>query len=96
MDYNAKSIYADSLVFISLELYLGKDHKFYKNEFPEYIKQNFEENQILPDLVTSFGMRKIGNVCAPNFCRLMKIKMAIYLDGSASNLIFVHSLNSCL
>jgi gliding motility-associated lipoprotein GldB len=60
MDYNAKSIYADSLIFISLELYLGKDHKFYKNEFPDYIKQNFEENQILPDLATSFGLQKIA------------------------------------
>ena len=60
MDYNSKAIYADSLVFISLELYLGKDHKFYNNEFPDYIKQNFEPNQIVPDLVTSFGARKIA------------------------------------
>ena len=60
MDYNTKAIYADSLVFVSLELYLGKDHKFYANEFPEYMRQNFEENQITPDLVTSFGLRKIA------------------------------------
>lgn len=60
MDYNSKAIYADSLALVSLELYLGKDHKFYKNEFPDFIKQNFEPNQILPDLVTSFGMKKIA------------------------------------
>ena len=60
MDYSSKSIYADSLVLIPLELYLGKDHKFYKNEFPDYIKQNFESNQILPDLVSSFGQRNIA------------------------------------
>ena len=60
MDYNAKAIYADSLVLVSLELYLGKGHKFYANEFPDYIKQNFEETQILPDLVSSFGIRKIA------------------------------------
>ena len=40
MDYNNKVIYADSLLIISLELYLGKDHKFY--QFPNYLKQNFE------------------------------------------------------
>ena len=37
MDYNNKVIYADSLVIVSLELYLGKGHKFY--QFPNYLKQ---------------------------------------------------------
>ena len=57
MDYQNKAIYADSLVLISLDLYLGKNHKFY--EFPEYLKQNFEQNQIMPDIVSSFSLRKI-------------------------------------
>ena len=57
MDYNNKAIYADSLVIVSLELYLGKDHKFY--QFPNYLKQNFEERQIMPDVVSSFAFRKI-------------------------------------
>ncbi len=52
MDYNAKTIYADSLVLISLELYLGKDHKFYS--FPKYLQQNFEERQMMPDIASSF------------------------------------------
>ncbi|UWY30019.1 gliding motility lipoprotein GldB [Flavobacterium sp. TR2] len=59
MDYNAKSIYADSLVVVALELYLGKEHKFY--EFPNYLKQNFEERQIMPDVVSSFSYRNIPN-----------------------------------
>lgn len=58
MDYNNKAIYADSLVIVSLELYLGKDHKFY--QFPKYIKQNFEQSQIMPDIVSSFSTRKIA------------------------------------
>lgn len=57
MDYNTKAIYADSLVVVSLELYLGKEHKFY--EFPNYLKQNFEERQMMPDVVSSFTFRKI-------------------------------------
>ncbi|WP_345143407.1 gliding motility lipoprotein GldB [Flavobacterium ginsengiterrae] len=57
MDYNTKAIYADSLVIVALELYLGKDHKFY--EFPNYIKYNFEEKQIMPDVVSSFTYRNI-------------------------------------
>lgn len=57
MDYQNKVIYADSLVIVSLELYLGKNHRFY--QFPDYLKQNFEPNQILPDIVEGFGLRKI-------------------------------------
>ncbi|PIF32956.1 protein involved in gliding motility GldB [Flavobacterium sp. 9] len=57
MDYNSKAIYADSLVIVALELYLGKNHKFY--EFPNYLKENFEENQIMPDVVSSFTYRNI-------------------------------------
>jgi hypothetical protein len=41
MDYQNKAIYTDSLVLISLDLYLGKNHKFY--EFPDYLKQNFDQ-----------------------------------------------------
>ena len=57
MDYTAKAIYADSLVVVALELYLGKSHKFY--EFPNYLKENFEERQIMPDVVSRFTFRKI-------------------------------------
>ncbi len=60
MDYKSKSIYADSLVVISLELYLGKNHKFY--QFPNYLKQNFEERQITPDIVSSFAGLKISPI----------------------------------
>lgn len=57
MDYNNKVIYADTLVVVSLEMYLGKGHKFY--QFPNYIKQNFEQNQIMPDVVSSFFKYKV-------------------------------------
>lgn len=69
MDYNSKAIYADSLVIISLELYLGKEHKFY--QFPKYIKQNFEQSQIMPDIVTSFSTRKIASPTDKNFLSQM-------------------------
>ena len=69
MDYNNKIIYADSLVIISLELYLGKEHKFY--QFPKYLKQNFEPNQILPDVVSSFSTNKIAPVIDKNILSQM-------------------------
>ena len=69
MDYNNKVIYADSLVIISLELYLEKDHKFY--QFPNYLKQNFEKKQILPDVVSSFSTQKIPPVSDNNLLEQM-------------------------
>jgi gliding motility-associated lipoprotein GldB len=58
MDYNNRVIYADSLVIISLEMYLGEEHKFY--QFPSYIKQNFEQRQIMPDIVSGFFKYKMA------------------------------------
>jgi gliding motility-associated lipoprotein GldB len=69
MDYNKKVIYTDSLVIISLELYLGKEHKFY--QFPKYLKQNFEQNQILPDVVSSFSIQRISPVSDKNLLSQM-------------------------
>jgi len=57
MDYGNKVIYTDSLLLISLDLYLGKEHKFY--EFPEYFKKTFERSQIMPDVVTAFSTNVI-------------------------------------
>jgi gliding motility-associated lipoprotein GldB len=54
MDYNSKVVCTDSLVLISLELYLGKEHKFY--EFPKYLKQNFEASQMMADVVSSWSL----------------------------------------
>jgi len=57
MDYNSKAIYANDKLIIALELYLGTNHKFY--QFPEYLKQNFEERQMMPDIVSSYALTKI-------------------------------------
>lgn len=56
MDYNTKAIYANDKLIIALELYLGKEHKFYSDK-NGYLKQNFEERQMMPDIVSSFSMR---------------------------------------
>lgn len=59
MDPDYKVIYAEkkNVLIISLELYLGKGHKFY--EFPEYEKKTFEPNQMMPDIVQSFSLGKV-------------------------------------
>ena len=53
-----KAFYTNDLILISLDTYLGKNHKFYE-PFAEYQKANLEPHQMLPDLVTNFAFRKI-------------------------------------
>lgn len=78
MDYNSKVIYADSLVIVPLELYLGKNHKFY--QFPEYIKQNFEQNQIVPDVASSFIQTKmVLDVDKTFLSQMIYLGKALYL-----------------
>jgi len=69
MDPTNKAIYADTLVLVSLELYLGAAHKFY--QFPTYVKQNFEKKQIMPDIVSSFSIGKIAPPSDKNLLSLM-------------------------
>lgn len=56
----SKAFYADSLVVIPLSIYLGRNSKYYVNDFPEYERQQFDPTQILPDIVSSFADKKIA------------------------------------
>ncbi len=62
MDYQNKVILTDSLLVLSLDLYLGSAHKFYVNEFPTYFCQTFTRSQILPDIVSEFSTQVVAPV----------------------------------
>lgn len=49
LDYQNKVIYADSLLFVSLDMYLGKDNEVYEN-FPLYLARNFEKEHLVVDI----------------------------------------------
>jgi len=49
VDYETKAVYADSLVLVSLDIYLGKDSKIYQG-YPNYIKQNFTKDHLIVDV----------------------------------------------
>lgn len=59
VDVDAKSIFVDDFLFVSLDCYLGQSHRFYET-FPEYKRIEFNESQILPDIVSSFSYGKIA------------------------------------
>ena len=49
LDYENNVIYADSLLFISLDMYLGKNAEPYAS-FPPYIKNNYTKKHLLVDV----------------------------------------------
>jgi gliding motility-associated lipoprotein GldB len=52
IDYESRVIYADSLLLISLDVYLGKNHPFY-GDYPEYIKENNTKEHIIVDVANA-------------------------------------------
>ncbi|KGL58655.1 gliding motility protein GldB [Polaribacter sp. Hel1_85] len=52
IDYDSRVIYADSLMLISLDVYLGKEHEFY-SEYPKYVKENNTKENIIVDVANS-------------------------------------------
>ncbi len=49
IDYDNRIVYADSLLLISLDAYLGENHRFY-NDYPVYVKQNNDKKHIIVDV----------------------------------------------
>lgn len=56
VDYRNKVIVTDSIVLIALDNYLGSDHEFY-GSIPQYLVNNFNKDQITPDLATEYGKK---------------------------------------
>ena len=54
VDYENNVILADSLMFISLDIFLGKDSPIY-GEFPKYIKQNYTKEHLIVAVAEKFA-----------------------------------------
>ncbi|MFI2742711.1 gliding motility lipoprotein GldB [Zhouia sp. PK063] len=54
VDYRNNVIYADGLLLIALDNYLGSQHKFYE-VIPAYIAQNFEPSHMVVDAAEQIG-----------------------------------------
>ncbi|MGY0407870.1 MAG: gliding motility lipoprotein GldB [Polaribacter sp.] len=58
IDYDSRVIYTDSLLIISLDVYLGKNHKFYES-YPKYIKENNRKNHIIVDVANAIIQKQV-------------------------------------
>lgn len=54
VDYRNKVIVTDTIVLISLDTYLGIDHKFYEG-IQNYLKQDFSKEQIVVDIANGYA-----------------------------------------
>ena len=60
IDYDSRVIYADSLLIISLDVYMGKSHEFYA-DYPKYIKENNTQQHLIVDVAEAIIERQILN-----------------------------------
>ncbi|GGG90817.1 gliding motility lipoprotein GldB [Polaribacter pacificus] len=60
LDYFNRVLYSDNTILISLDLYLGSSNSVYAN-FPTYIKQKFEADYIIVDVVKSIVQGKFSS-----------------------------------
>lgn len=58
VDYETKVIYADSLMLVSLDLYLGANSEIYQ-DFPNYLKQNFSKERLVVDVAEAISRVQI-------------------------------------
>jgi len=70
IDYNNRIVYTDSLLLVSLDSYLGKEHEFY-NDYPAYVKQNNTKEHIVVDVAKAI----VGKQMIPSMARSFIDKM---------------------
>ncbi|MGB1309396.1 MAG: gliding motility lipoprotein GldB [Oceanihabitans sp.] len=58
VDYRNKVIVTDTITLISIDTYLGKEHRFYQG-ISKYLAANFTKDQIVVDLASAYAERYI-------------------------------------
>ena len=66
IDYDNRVLLADSLLFISLDVYLGRNHPFY-NEYPNYIKQNNTADHVIIDVANAIVEQQLPPIVYRRF-----------------------------
>lgn len=59
VDYQSKTVYADSLLLISIDTYLGNTHKLYEG-IPQYIRQEMDISYIYGHILDKFLRSQLG------------------------------------
>jgi len=70
IDYDNRITYVDSLLLISLDAYLGKNHEFYA-DYPKYIKENNTKKHIIVDVANSIISKQVTQTMDRTFLAKM-------------------------
>ena len=82
VDYTHKVVYADSLLFVSLDVYLGKEHEVYQ-DYPNYIKQNFTKVHLLVDVAEQLSLPILRPTATNSYIsRIIQEGKKMYLMGA--------------
>ena len=79
VDYQRNVIYADSLLFISLDVFLGTKNKIYQ-DFPDYIKQNFTKKHLIVAVAEELSKREAPRATSRTFiARIIQRGKLLYM-----------------
>lgn len=84
IDFQYPVIYADSLLFVSLDMYLGKGHEAY-GDFPKYLSQNFTKRHLAVEISEQMNRRFFKSSKSRSF-RDKMINEAKFVFANESNL----------
>ncbi len=84
LDYQYPVIYADSLLFIALDMYLGKNNEVY-SDFPKYLSQNYTKEHLIVDVSNEINYRFYSKLKSRTFLDKI-ISEGKYLYASDLNL----------
>lgn len=70
LDYQNKVLYTGDFLFISLDMYLGKENEVYI-DFPMYLAQNFTKNQLIVDIAKAIAAHYYFPVKSRQFIDIM-------------------------
>ncbi len=79
VDYERKVVYADSLLLVSLDVFLGADSPIYA-DFPEYIKKSFTNEHIAVAVASELAKREVPRANDRTFiARMIQEGKALYM-----------------
>ena len=70
IDYDSRVLFVDSLLIISLDVYLGKNHQFY-SDYPIYIRENNTKNHLIVDVANAIISKQISTTNDRSFLEKM-------------------------
>lgn len=79
VDHQNKVIYSGDYLLISLDVYLGAEHRFYE-DYPSYIKQNFNKDHLIIDIANAIINKEVKSLDDRTFVsKMVREGVKLYL-----------------